>query len=136
MANTIKITETIKAQQQRVFRAMITPEDIMQWYRAGEGWTTPHAIVDARVGGKLKIGFRDPDGKNSYEYEGVYTEINEPNKIVYNIIDDRKVNIDFTYMDNTTEINLEFEMDSVHSEEEQRQGWTSQLLNLKHYLED
>jgi len=135
MNKTITIEKIINAPIDRVFKAFITPEDIMKWFYTSDGWTTPHAVVDATVDGKFNIGFQDPDGNHAFDFTGTYTEVTRPYKISYTIEDGRKVFIDFIKVsDNETKIIQEFEMETVNSEALQRNGWSAQLDHLEDLL--
>lgn len=46
------ITRKLAAPRERVFRAWTEPEELKRWWGAGDGFTTPIAEVDLRVGGR------------------------------------------------------------------------------------
>lgn len=128
---TITIERVIDAPRERVFRAFIEPEQIMQWHYATEGWSTPYANVDARVGGKFDIGFKSPDGANDFAFEGTYTEVKEPERIAYTIADGRPVTVDFIDEGGKTKIVLVLALETENSADLQRDGWTEMLVHLE-----
>lgn len=131
----IRIEYVITAPRERVWKAFTTPEDILKWYYATDGWTTPHAHLDVQVGGKFSIGFQSPDRKNDFDFEGTYTEVDPPNKLAYIIADGRPVTVMFTDEgDGKTKITLDLTLESEHPEGLQREGWTMQLVHLNEYL--
>lgn len=134
MNKTIKIERLISISPDRVFEAWTTPKDLMNWYSPGNGWTIPYAEVDAKVGGRFKIGFKSPDGEQGFDFTGEFTAIEQPSRISYRIDDGRLVNIDITLEDGQTKIVEEFEMESENSEEKQREGWSAQVDHLIEYL--
>ncbi len=135
MANTITISRTINAPRERVWKALVTPEDIMKYNYADEGWTTPHAILDVRPGGTFNIGFQSPDGKSSFDLVGTYTEVVENEKLGQELGDGRPVLYTLEDQDGKTKITIEFEMETENTEEKQREGWTKIMDHLAGYVE-
>ncbi|QQR60438.1 SRPBCC domain-containing protein [Candidatus Uhrbacteria bacterium] len=97
--------------------------------------TTPYAESDARNGGKFKIGFKSPDGKNDFDFEGVYNELVEPERIVYTIADGRPVTIVLSDEGGKTKVSLTLTLEDENSAEQQREGWGLMLKHLGEYLE-
>lgn len=136
MIEFITLRETIAASPERVYDAFITPEDLLQWHRASDDWTTPHAITEPQVGGRFNIGFGDPNGEHSFDFTGRYTALDRPTHIAYSIDDGRQVTIDLTETDDyATLVNWAFEPEGVFPKDLQEQGWMAQLTSLKRYLE-
>lgn len=135
MAEMITFDQTIPAPPERVFDAFITPEDLLQWHRASEDWTTPHAETDPQVGGRFNIGFGDPAGENTFDFTGEYTAVDWPRRLAYTIDDGRVVEIDFKDNgDGSTHVTWSFEPENEASKEMQHDGWAAQLANLGKYL--
>ena len=130
----IEITHVFDAARVLVFKAWIEPEHLVQWFRASEGWTTPFAEADARPGGKYRIGFASPDGKDDFVFEGVYNEIVEPERLVFTIGDGRRVLVTFAEFERKTKLVLRLALETTSSEEQQREGWTAGLVHLGEYL--
>ncbi|MCO5215403.1 MAG: SRPBCC domain-containing protein [Thermomicrobiales bacterium] len=136
MTEFITLRETIAATPERLYDAFLTPEDLLQWHRASEDWTTPHAMSDPVVGGKFNIGFGDPNGEYSFDFTGTYSALDHPTHIAYTIDDGRLVTIDFEDAgDGQTHVVWKFEPENTFPKEMQEQGWMAQLVNLKRYLE-
>lgn len=135
MTKMITFEQTISASPERVYDAFITPDDLLQWHRASDDWTTPHAETDPQVGGRFNIGFGDPAGEHSFDFTGTYTELDRPNRIAYTIDDGRVVEIDFRDAgDGTTHVTWSFEPENEFPADMQRDGWSAQLANLEKYL--
>jgi uncharacterized protein YndB with AHSA1/START domain len=132
---TITITRLFDAPQSLVFASWLTPEHLVQWYNAGDGWTTPYAQTDPRTGGRFKIGFAGPDGKIAFDFTGSYNEVSAPDRLVFTIDDGRPVTVDFATEGSKTRIILTLTLENTHSEEQQRQGWSAMLANLDTHLE-
>ncbi len=85
MDNRLTVKETVKGDIERVFNVFTDGDELVNWYSASPGWTTPYAYSELTPGGKLIIAFKDPDGEHSFEYEGYYTEINYPEESNINL---------------------------------------------------
>lgn len=134
MAEKIRITKKLAATPQRVYEAYMNPEELKEWYSASPGWTTPSAQVDARPGGKFKIRFEDPAGKNSFDYEGVFSRVDPPGLFEQKLGDDRTVLTRIREIPGGSEIIQEFDADDVYDREYQAQGWQAILDHLEQYL--
>jgi uncharacterized protein YndB with AHSA1/START domain len=106
----------------------------VHWFSAGEGWTTPYAKVDVKPGGAFDIGFKSPDGKTDFPFAGTYDEVVEPEKLSFTIGDGRPVTVLFEDLGDRTRVVLTLALETVHSEEQQRQGWTAMLVHLGDYI--
>ncbi len=131
---TILISYVVSAPRERVYKAFLTPEDLVHWSHAGDGWVTPYARIDARPGGEFHIGYQSGDGKQEFDFAGTYDELVENEKIVYTIGDGRKVWVNFSDEDDKTKIDLTLTLETVNSAELQRKGWTEHLVNLDAHL--
>jgi uncharacterized protein YndB with AHSA1/START domain len=76
-AEAIRIERTINAPRRVVFDAWLTPEVLRRWWPAGSDWETPVAEVDPRVGGRMRLVMRSPEGEE-FGGSGVYTQITPP----------------------------------------------------------
>lgn len=135
MRDSITIERTLNAPIDRVFDAFTTPEDLREWHHAGGGWQTPYAEVDARVGGKQKIAYANPQGKVEFEIESEFTIVDKPNKLEY-IFGDRTITIDFEEADGKTKLTLEIDIENKNDKELQLKGWSEHVDNLQNYMED
>lgn len=131
----ITIVREIHAPIERVFDAWITPADVVKWYYASEGWTTLYAEINAIKGGRFKIAFQNPEGVVVFDFTGTYTEVDRPTRIAYMMDDARSASIDFEAVGDKTKVTLVFGMESMNSEELQRDGWGGQVNHLVAYLE-
>src|SRR5687767_7650980 len=108
---TFVIERTFDAPRALVFDCFIKPEHLVNWHHAGEGWTTPFADTDPRPGGKLRIGYGSPDGKEDFTLEGTYREVRAPERIVY-AIDDRPITVTFVDVAGKTKVTVEVTMET------------------------
>src|SRR5207245_7150204 len=63
---------TFAASAEDVFDAWTSPEVMRRWFHCAPDWETPEAEVDLRVGGKVRVAMRRPDG-TEVEAEGANT---------------------------------------------------------------
>lgn len=120
---------------EKAWRLWNEPEHIVHWCHAGDGWTTPFAENDLRVGGILKTAFGSPDGKNDFVLTATYTHVDEPRHIRYKMSDGRPVSITFEATPEGTHITETFGAEDENSLELQRQGWFQIMKNFKEYAE-
>jgi uncharacterized protein YndB with AHSA1/START domain len=132
---TCVITRVLKAPIALVWEAMTEPRHLVHWYHADEGWTTPFAEMDLTAGGKIRIGFGSPDGKNDFVLSGTFTEVTPPRSMTFTMDDDRPVTTKLTALGpNETKLEVEFALETTYSEEQQREGWTLMYVHLEQYL--
>ncbi len=133
---TITIEITVSAPLEKVWDCWTLPEHIIHWCHATEGWTTPFAENDLRVGGVCKTAFASPDGAESFVFEGTYTKVEEHKAISYIMAGDaRPVDIVFETTDDGIKITETFGAEDENSMEKQREGWSQILQNFKEYVE-
>jgi uncharacterized protein YndB with AHSA1/START domain len=77
----VRIERTFAAPAEDVFDAWTSPEVMRRWLHPGPDWDTPEAEVDLRVGGKVRVVMRRPDGTEA-EAHGEYTLIDRPHRLV------------------------------------------------------
>jgi uncharacterized protein YndB with AHSA1/START domain len=81
-AVTLRLERRFKAPAQAVFEAWTSADMLRRWWPAGSGWETPVAEVDVRVGGRLRLVMRNPDGEE-FGGSGEYVEITPPERLVF-----------------------------------------------------
>jgi uncharacterized protein YndB with AHSA1/START domain len=77
----VRIERTFAASAEDVFDAWTSPEVMRRWFHVAPDWATPEAEVDLRVGGKVRVVMRRPDG-TEFEAQGEYTLIDRPRRLV------------------------------------------------------
>lgn len=77
----VQIERTFVASAKEVFDAWTSPEVMRRWFHCDPDWDTPVAEVDLRVGGKLRVVMRRPDG-TEVEAQGKFTLIDRPHRLV------------------------------------------------------
>jgi uncharacterized protein YndB with AHSA1/START domain len=138
-ATAIRITRRFAAPAQAVFEAWTSAELLRRWYPPGADWDTPVAEVDLRVGGRLRLVMRSPDGEE-FGGGGEYREIMPPTRLVFTWAWDRSdvaegvqlVEVDFTeHPDGTTTVVLtNHGLVEERTRESHRGGWEGSFDNL------
>ena len=81
--NSSRVSRTIRADPERLFRAWTEPAELGQWWRMeGDGWKFAGALIDLRVGGRYRLGMTSPEGK-THAAVGVYREIQPPRRLAF-----------------------------------------------------
>jgi uncharacterized protein YndB with AHSA1/START domain len=120
---------------QAVFDAWTNPEVMRRWWHAGRDWDTAVAEADLRIGGKLRVVMRTPDG-TEYGGGGEYTEIDPPARLAFSWRWDGDENsslieLDFHEEDGTTRVALTHSgLPSEESARSHTEGWQEALENL------
>jgi uncharacterized protein YndB with AHSA1/START domain len=133
--HTITVEATVKAKLEKVWKYWSEPAHITKWNQASDDWHTPFAENDLRTGGKFKSTMTAKDGSMSFDFEGVYTNVQLHKVIEYVLTDDRKVKIAFIETGNEVYITETFDPESENPLELQRAGWQAILDNFKKYTE-
>lgn len=132
---TITVKTSVNAPVEKVWDFFTQPEHITKWNQASEDWHCPKSESDLKVGGKFNHTMAAKDGSFSFDFEGVYTDVIPNEKLAYDIIDNRKVEVNFSANNNETQIVETFEAEEENSIEMQQQGWQAILENFKQYTE-
>jgi uncharacterized protein YndB with AHSA1/START domain/ketosteroid isomerase-like protein len=81
--HSLRVSRTIRAEPDRLFRAWTDPEALMHWWRMDEeGWAFAGASIDLRVGGLYRLSMTSPDGER-HDAFGIYREIRRPWRLVF-----------------------------------------------------
>ncbi len=131
----ITVEAVVKSPVEKVWKFWSEPQHIIQWNNASDDWHTPYAENDLRVDGKFKSTMAARDGSMSFDFEGVYTNVQQHKVIEYTILDGRKVKITFSGNGNETKVVESFEAETTNSVELQQGGWQAILDSFKEYTE-
>lgn len=135
MENAITVEATINAPVEKVWKMWSGPEHIVNWSFASDDWEAPNAENDLRENGKFKTVFAAKDGSARFDFEGIYTKVEEHKFIAYAMADGRQVEIIFENLGNSTKVTETFQMEHENSAEMQKNGWQSIMNNFKKYVE-
>jgi uncharacterized protein YndB with AHSA1/START domain len=141
----VRLERTIAASREVVFDAWLTADVLKRWWPAGSDWETPIAEVDARVGGKLRLVMRSPDGEE-FGGTGEFIEIERPERLVYSWTWDghgahegtNLVEVEFRDVgDGTTLVGLTNRgLPDEEAGRAHREGWEASLDNLERVFQE
>ncbi len=75
------------------------------------------------------------DGSFGFDFNALYTEVTEYEKVAYMLDDGRNVEITFDSENGSTLVIITFDAENQNPVELQKQGWQSILDNFKKYVE-
>jgi uncharacterized protein YndB with AHSA1/START domain len=80
---TIVLTRTFHAPRRLVWEAMFDPVKMRRWLLPPPGWTMTVCEVDARVGGALRLAWKNDDADPVMTLRGVFKEVVPHERIVH-----------------------------------------------------
>jgi uncharacterized protein YndB with AHSA1/START domain len=136
----VRIERTFEAPAQDVFDAWTSAEVMRRWFHPAPEWDTPEAEVDLRVGGRVRVVMRRPDG-TEFEAWGEYTLIEPPRRLAmsWSFADDpaneQLIELSFSESEGSTTV-LMVNSGIVPRERRDRQdeGWRGCLEELARVL--
>ncbi|NEM98442.1 SRPBCC family protein [Pontibacter burrus] len=131
----ITVEATVNAPVAKVWQYWNEPQHITNWAFASDDWHAPHAENDLRVNGAFKTTMAAKDESMAFDFEGVYTDVEDQKLIAYGMADGRKVSIYFEDNGNHTRITQTFDAEESMPVEVQQSGWQAILNNFKKYVE-
>lgn len=139
---TLRLTRTFAAPREKVFRAWTEPEELKEWW-GPEGYATPTAEVDLRVGGRYRLGMMKLPNGDVFYLTGIYREVRPPEKLVYTWrwesqpeLGETLVTIEFRDRGDATEVVLRHELfPNADARDDHSKGWSSCLDRLAKVLQ-
>lgn len=138
----LRIERTFAARAEVVFDAWTSVEVLRRWWPAGPGWDTPIAEVEVRVGGRLRVVMRAPDGAE-FGGEGEFVEITRPTRLAFTWqwdtaeLGSHRQLVEVTFTENpgaTTTVELVNRGIAESDETSHREGWQASFDNLDNVL--
>lgn len=136
----LRIERTFEASAEAVFDAWTSPEVMRRWFHCFADWETPVADVDLRVGGKVRVVMRRPDGRAA-GMGGEYRVIERPHRLVMSwTFEDHPDNeqlIELTFSESdgsTTVLMINSRIASDGRRESQDMGWYGCFIELQRAL--
>lgn len=131
----ITVETNVNTDIQTVWDSWTSPAHIKNWYHASPDWHVLNAENDLSVPGHFKTVMAAKDGSFQFDFEGEYTNIVQHEFIEYQLIDGRKVSIQFSPEEDSIHIIETFDPENTNSQELQRAGWQAIFDNFKMYTE-
>jgi uncharacterized protein YndB with AHSA1/START domain len=137
MSTTTRITVTalVAKPVAHVWTIWTDPAHIMKWNAANDDWHCPKASNDLRTGGSFSSTMAARDGSFSFDFEGVYDDVELHRRIAYTMSDGRTCEILFEEKAGGTLVTESFDAESQNPVEMQRAGWQAILDRFKAYAE-
>ena len=136
----VRIERTFAASAEDVFDAWTSPEVMRRWFHCEPDWETPEAEVDLRVGGRVRVLMRQPDGTEAGA-EGEYTLIDRPNRLLMTWIfhddpsNEQQIELHFSELEGSTTVVLVNSGISTDGRRDaQDWGWNGCLDELERVL--
>jgi len=129
MSHYIDIQTLVNAPLANAWEVLTNPEHICQWNHASDDWHCPKASNDLREGGRFSYTMAAKDGSFSFDLEGVFTQVEAPHALCYNLADGRKVEVSLQETADGVLVAQRFEPEQENPEEMQRMGWQAILDN-------
>lgn len=133
---TIRIERTFRAGAAAVFEAWTSVEVLRRWWHAEHDWETPHAELDLRVGGAIRITMRDPYLAQDHGGGGEFTEIDPPRRLAFTWTWDddpstrQLIEVDFTDQGDRTTVVLTNSGIPAQAKDDHVCGWQNSFDNL------
>ncbi len=135
MSTRITISTQVAKPVAHVWNIWTAPEHITQWNAASDDWHCPKATNDPRTGGKFSSTMAARDGSFSFDFEGVYDDVQLHKRMAYTMSDGRAVEILFEEKDGGTVVTENFDAETQNPVEMQRSGWQAILDRFKAHAE-
>ena len=132
--NKIVVSATIHAPIEKVWDCYTNPTHIVNWNFADPSWHCPRAENDMKIGGTYKARMEAKDGSFGFDFEAVYTEINEGKRFAFEF-GSRISTYEFNDLGADTLVSITFDPETENSIELQKNGWQLILNNFKLYTE-
>ena len=132
----ITVQNTIHASIDKVWGFWTLPEHIKKWNIAIDDWLTQEVDNDLKEGGKFKYKMAKKDGSLSFDFEGIYTKVENLSLIEYRLDDNRTGKVSFEHNGNTVKITETFEPTKQDSESMQEKWCQTVIDNFKKYVEN
>jgi len=142
MPSTVRLHRIITAKPQKVYRAFLEPDAVASWLPPFGFTCTVHEL-DAKVGGKHRMSFRNFTTGNSHSFGGEYQELVPGERLVYsdrfddpNMPGEMKVTVALKAVSVGTEISIQQEgVPDVIPLEACYLGWQESLRKLAKLVE-
>lgn len=131
----ITVQVVINAPINHVWNCFTQPQHVTQWNFASPDWHCPSAENKLEVGGKFTYTMATKDGSFSFDFWGIFTQIESEKLLKIKLGDERIMDIRFEESNNKTIVTEHFEPEKQNPEEMQKSGWQAILDNFKTYCE-
>ncbi len=130
----ITVEVEVKVPVEKAWESYTDPKHIVGWNFASDDWHCPRATSDLRVGGSFSSRMESKDGKQGFDFGGVYDEV-VPGKWLAYTFGGRRAEVLFEEAEHGTKVTISFDPETENPPEMQKNGWQAILDNFKRYAE-
>ncbi len=134
-ATRITVSALVNKPVAHVWKIWTEPAHIMLWNAASADWHCPASTNDLRAGGFFSSTMAARDGSSSFDFGGVYDDVQLHKRIAYTLGDGRTCEILFAEEHGGTRVVESFDAESQNPVEMQRGGWQAILDRFKKHAE-
>ncbi len=142
MPSTIRLHRVIAAKPEKIYRAFVESDAVASWLPPFGFLCTVHEL-DAKVGGKHRMSFRNFTTGASHSFGGTYVELVPGQRLVYtdtfddkNLLGEMRVTVTLKAVSVGTDINIEQQgVPDVIPAEACYLGWQESLRKLAKLVE-
>jgi len=134
----VRIERTFSAPARDVFEAWTTEEMLRRWWHAEHEWETPHAEVDLRTGGTIRLVMRNPADGTDYGGRGQFIVIEPDRRLAFTWTWDddplarrQLVEVEFIDHGERTHVVMTHRGLPAAEEGDYREGWDLSFDNLE-----
>ncbi|WP_343744127.1 SRPBCC family protein [Chitinophaga sp.] len=131
----ISVQTIVASDARKAWQYYTQPEHITKWNFASDDWHCPSASNDLRVGGKYNARMEAKDGSWGFDFEAIYSNIDNGKSFTYVMGDGRAADVVFEGQGNNTAVTVTFDAEDENPAEMQQAGWQAILDNYKKYTE-
>jgi uncharacterized protein YndB with AHSA1/START domain len=135
----LRIERTFDASVQAVFDAWTNVDVLRRWWHAEHDWETPHAEVDLRVGGGIRLVMRNPVNGAEYGGQGEFTVVSPPTQLAFtwswdDVPGRQLIEVEFTGHGSATTVVMTHHGIAEAARGEYLEGWQDSFDNLDRAL--
>ncbi len=134
-ATRITISALVNKPLAHVWKIWTEPAHITKWNAASDDWHCPKASNDLRTGGTFSSTMAAKDGSFSFDFGGVYDDVQLHKRIAFTMGDGRTCEILFTPENGATRVVESFDAETQNPVDMQRTGWQAILDRFKAHAE-
>jgi uncharacterized protein YndB with AHSA1/START domain len=127
----ITVTTEVPLSPEEAWRVYTDPSEITRWNFANDEWHCPTATTNLEIGGLYKARMEAKDGSFGFDFEGTYTEVDEPRALTILLGDGRQSRTTFQPSERGTIVKTTFDAESENAADVQQQGWQAILSNYQ-----
>jgi uncharacterized protein YndB with AHSA1/START domain len=138
---TLRLTRTLAARREVVWRAMTDPEQLARWW-GPKGFAIPSVDFEPRIGRRYRIAMQPPDGE-PFHLHGEFRKVEPPSLLTYTFVweppdpDDRETVATLSLVDRGERTDLSFSQGEFATQarlELHEGGWTDSFEKLEKLL--